>query len=364
MRINMKYNEKHGEYTQYEHGELVQFGYFYYGVQCGIATKIDRKNNRTYNVQYMDGRVEYELLNDDGENTLVRKDGDKIIEQGCYLIHNLRSIPEYSPEGYYLITNKGVSTLFYITQTLGAKGFTESQEIKRVLKDSTMKVYAVIGSEQMCIYEGSFDDSFVDRYPRNGQGEEQYNGIWNKDYSFSLFGTFKFDAPYRRGQFIDNSTGLCFCNGEWDEQNLVNITLFNKEGEPLYRGKYEDWERVLHVNDYAALLQTLPYTLSDIVIEPNVTISLKVVDLSSYVMARTILIRNNCFTNVEQFSCFHLPNLKSLIIENDSFNSSAPGLPIQDHVQRTCIISYCDSLETVVIGSNCFNWFSQLIVKG
>ena len=100
MRMHMRFNERHGEYEQYEHGDLVFCGYFYHGIQYGIATKIDKKNNRTYNVQYVDGNVEYELLNDDEENTLVRKNGDKIIEQSCYLIHNFRSIPEFCPEGY------------------------------------------------------------------------------------------------------------------------------------------------------------------------------------------------------------------------------------------------------------------------
>ena len=79
MRMHMRFNERHGEYEQYEHGDLVFCGYFYHGIQYGIATKIDKKNNRTYNVQYVDGNVEYELLNDDEENTLVRKNGDKII---------------------------------------------------------------------------------------------------------------------------------------------------------------------------------------------------------------------------------------------------------------------------------------------
>ena len=364
MRIHMQNNEKHGEYFQYEHGEVVLYGYFYNGVQCGIATKIDKKNNRTYNVQYMDGVVEYELLNDDGENTLVRKDGDKVIERGCYLIHNLRSIPEYCPEGYSLQIDSDEFTLSYVTQTIGENGFTESREIKRVMKGPVMRIYAALNSEQVCIYEGSFDDSFVDRYPRNDQGEEHFECIFDKRWSFSLYGSFKFDRPFRKGQFIDNATKLCFCNAEWDEHSLANITLFNDQGIPVWRGRYEDWEHLQHVNDYSQLLNTLPYTLSDIIIESNVMNTTKFVDLSPYVLTRTIVIRNHCFAGVEQFSCFHLPNLKVLKIENDSFNSSSPGFPIQDKKQRVCIIAYCDSLERVEIGTNCFNWFSQLIVKG
>ena len=114
----------------------------------------------------------------------------------------------------------------------------------------------------------------------------------------------------------------------------------------------------------AASVAALPYTLSDIIIESNVMNTTKFVDFSPYVLARTIVIRNHCFAGVEQFSCFHLPNLKVLKIEDDSFNSSSPGIPIQDQKQRVCIIAYCDSLEKVEIGTNCFNWFSQLIVKG
>ena len=364
MRMHMRFNERHGEYEQYEHGDLVFCGYFYHGIQYGIATKIDKKNNRTYNVQYVDGNVEYELLNDDEENTLVRKNGDKIIEQSCYLIHNFRSIPEFCPEGYSVQINPDGFTLSYVTQTKEKDGFIESREIKRVMKNNVMKIFASLDSEQVCIYEGGFDNSFVDCYPRKGEGEERFECLWNKDRSFSLLGSFKFDKPLGKGQFIDNASMLCFCNGEWDENGLGNITLFDEQGNPIYRGEYDSWELLQQVNDYSAFLNVLPYTLSDIVIEPNVTTSLKAVDLSPYVLARTILIRNHCFENVEQFSCFHLPNLKSLEIQSDSFNSGSPGLPVLDKQQRVCIIAYCDALERVVIGSNCFNWFSQLIVKG
>lgn len=361
LMVHLVNNEKHGEYSQYECGELVLNGYYYHGIQSGIATKIDLESKRIYEIQYVDGEVKYELLDDNGEQTLIRREDGMVINQSCYLVHNFNNFPQFCEEGYSLKIENGRSTLYYITQTLTNDNLVETRTIERSTDRSQMSVHGEAGQYDGTLYEGEYDEAFTSGLSRCGEGVEFFYHSDGNMHDYKLYASFENDRPKGKGQYVD-SDSLCVCNGTWDENGLNTITLFRDE-EAIYRGLYSDWKSVYRIDRTLESFDVLPYTVSDITVESGVDIQSEVLNFSSFILARTIHIGKRCFAHVKDFYCFHMPNLKSLEIESDSFSKELNAVPEDDGENRSCIIAYCDSLETICIGTNCFSHYNNLTLK-
>ena len=357
-------NEKCGRFTEYQSGKEIQSGFNRFGKKCGIATIPDSFQQ----VEYCDDRVVYEQKQNSG-SYIIRKENGECVESSAYMIQSdANGIMHYKSEGYSVQHKGGISVLNYITLGPSKDESDQSVVVERTMYGSYyMNVFSLIDDVVRPLYSGHFYNSFEHGFPRDGRGTEFFQDLEGSS-RISLDAMFENDRVASKGQFIVDETDLCICNAEWDEDGIKRITLFEKDGEVVYNGAYSDWHAVLKASQLNQLNHCIPYLVSEIYIT-SISDSVEVVDFSRFILARLIVIGKGCFASAKKFVCFHMPCLKTLVIDSGSFNQTkkmegnVSRFPEQANERKSCIIAYCDMLEVVKIASVCFDSFTHLVVK-
>ena len=357
-------NMKHGRFKDYRNGKLKETGFFIEGRRCGIVSYPLSMIQK----QFYEGKEVYTQVEENGYRYIVKMNGDELLESSSYgITSDMNGVLWYRPEGYSLKKAQGFSCLRYIVYPDPTNSTKKVEMNERMLetKDS-MSVFSTVEGIEKCLYMGQYIDSFVDGYPKDGRGIEIFQDFTN-NYRISLNATFHNNRIVSKGQFVRDDTQMCICNAEWDDDGIRSFVLFDMNGDVKYHGDFKHWDAPLRVNNLKDLANCFPYYVSNIYIS-NVSTSLVTVDFSRFVFARLIMIGKNCFMDAQKLICFHMPNLKSLIIGSGSFSKIALDCEEVAYfssrkIDRTCIIAYCDMLEIVRIGVNCFSSFNQLVLK-
>ena len=357
-------NMKHGRFKEYRNGILNECGFYIDGYRAGIVSNqflMDQK-------QYQNGKLVYQQVEEHGYHYIVNANGEEVQELSAYRItSDNNGVFWFQPEGYSLQCKNGFNCLKYISYP-----DPESKDITVEVNDrmfdtkESMTVLSTVDGMDECLYMGRYYDSFTNGYSKDGPGIEFFQDFTSNS-RINLNATFHNNRVVSKGQFVRYDSQICVCNAEWDQDGLQSIVLFDEDGNVKYHGKYYDWEAPLRVKRLDDLSICLPYYVSSIYIS-NVSSKLPVVDFSRFILARLIMIGKQCFLDAKKLICFHMPNLKCLIIGSGCFNKYVTTnndiyrLPAykNDHI---CTIAYCDSLEVVRIGVNCFSAFSSLVLK-
>ena len=363
MEAEYHNNKKNGKYKDYQNGRLSENGYFVDGKRCGIMSDPYLMIQK----QYENDREVYTQVEENGYRYIVGMNEGSVQEMSAYRITSDKGVLWFQPEGYSYQNWNGFRCLKYISYPDPSNSDIKEELNDRMLETAnSMTVFSTVQGIDECLYMGQYCDSFPDGYPKDGRGTEYYQDF-TSNYRINLNAIFHNNRIVSKGQFVYSDTQICVCKAEWDQDGIRTIVLFDRNGDVKYHGEYRQWEAPLRVNNLDDLSNCLPYYVSSIFIS-NVSTSLKIVDFSRFILAHLIMIGKNCFLDAEELICFHMPNLKTLIIGSGSFSnivqygSDVYRFPSRK-ADRRCIIAYCDLLEIVRIGANCFSAFNQLVMQ-
>lgn len=363
MEAEYRNNKKNGRYKDYQNGRLNEYGYFTDGKRCGVMSNPYLMVQK----QYEDDKEVYTQVEENNSRYIVRRDENNVQEMSAYRITSDRGVLWFQPEGYCFQNQNGFSCLKYISYPDPSNSDVREEWSDRMLETAdSMTVLSTVQGMNECLYMGQYCDSFADGYPKDGRGTEFYQDFTN-NYRINLNAIFHNNRVVSKGQFVLHDTQICICNAEWDQDGMRSIILYDENGDVKYHGEYRQWDAPLRVKNLDDLSNCLPYHVSSIYIS-DIPTSLVIVDFSRFVLARLIMIGKNCFMDAKELVCFHMPNLKTLIVGSGSFSNIVKNgnevcrFPSRK-ADRLCIIAYCDMLEIVRIGVNCFSAFNKLVVQ-
>lgn len=381
MKAHYKDNKKDGLCSIYKNRMLVFEGRYSKGVPDGVASEYDANKKKMVLVQYDNGHQDYSRVEFRNSFYVEKKSKDKI---SCYGVISENGSSRFEDEGYCFDQTKRDKDVFvFIHKDYDTN--KKSEKVYREMNDGKMCVYSYIPFlsngekkyKEVCCYEGEYTPSFVDGYPRCGEGYELFtkqSSLDDKEVVAKLYGSFDGDKCDDTYQILDKDCVYCICNCFVPESGVKQMTMFDEAGGVIYNGSFDDWQRKKHLNSLnnQTLLNLSFREVSDLIVDEGAGLGVKTVDFSHLLFLRSIEISDKCFPDATTVIFFHLPFLKTIKIGNGCFTRSLQAdynheilslLPEETEYQGVLTIHSCSSLTEVTVGDNCFMEYSVLCIE-
>ena len=155
-----------------------------------------------------------------------------------------------------------------------------------------------------------------------------------------------------KGCLIDEKSGIATREGEWKDGKEVS-------GVNLNGGWYTPFKLKQTIKE-SKDLDWLGIDITDLEIAPNCFNDVNELNLNKYKWLQSIEIGYSCFNLVETFKIDGLNRLNSLNIRSGCFTPEINDDDNYYYEQNELQISNCDSLESISIGKRCFRFYISL----
>ena len=308
-----------------------------------------------------------------------------IYHEGCVIAelryeHNQADYFNYiecSPDSIVLVKRSGTGEIIYrggfdeqtferegwgVEYSNGALSFYgtyESDVIVNITKKFDGDNMYEYGSDQTLIYIGNYKDSFVEGFPRQGEGREYANGI------LQFHGFYTNNKRNGKGTLFYRY-GVAQKCGFWEQGKLVWSTDMDNNGyskDLKFDGRSIASIRVING------VEVINMNIRNMKIGSNACNSKEIQRfvLSNAPCIETISIGSNCCKNVTFFQIEDLPSLRRVTILEDSFTTfnRTTNTPINDnHAANSSFesifqINRCPQLTEFSCGCGSFSSFRQ-----
>lgn len=390
MKANYRNNKKHGRCSIYKNRMLIFEGMYKDGERNGLASEYDDNKKRLVKVQYDRGNLDYSCVEYDHKYYIEEESKGNI---SCYSLMSQDDGSRFEHEGYcYKEKDRDEGEFEFIHKDYDDNTKFDTV-VLRQMQGENMKVYSRlpflskdgIKYKDICCYDGEYEPSFVDGYPRCGEGNEVFispsgegNEVFidasdDENVIAKLYGRFNCDRCNDNYdyQFLDKN-GYCICNCTVTEDRIKHMTIFDEKHEVRYNGCFDDWipKVNLHIPEGLDLLDFR--SIAHLIIDKGFNSDEVNVDFSHLLFVKSIQIGDDCFPNATTVTFFHLPFLQTIEIGNGCFSRTLPAgfnkknlnlLPEETGYQGILTIHSCPLLRKVIVGDNCFMEFSNICIE-
>lgn len=382
MQAEYSDNIKQGKCLLFNHQMCIFEGTYKNGYKEGLAKEYNAQTKKYVLIQYEGiSGASYRAIDED-QTTFIQKEFGGTFKSCCYSLAYDGGCNQFREEGHCFEWNEKTQSGQFSLLNYDSNG-CPIYTVLRALQANEMSVKAhvpviqsndatkVCWEEREC-YKGEFEENaFIKQFPRNGRGLELFTHPIDGSFIWKLYGTFYQDELTGSCQLL-NEDEFCVCNMLIEKGTIQTLSFFDASNDYALLNQYT-WDAWNPVFRFTHSLDSVCFhEVAHFVVPDGTNPTLPLLDLSSFVLLKTIQIGNNCFSNTTAVYVYHLPFLQRIEIGNNCFQSQLTGLlnsetisslPSSDQA-RVVSIQHCRQLKTVIIGRNCFPEFSHVDISG